>query len=241
MKTMKKLLFIFIGLLSTSTMLMAQDAEPVAKTSKTPPKFFLAFSAGPAIPVGAFASKDINASSDAGLANLGYNLNLHSGYQISDYFGVTGNFLYSRFQMDQGAITRYLNSSGSGGVNATADHWQYWGVIAGPMATLPVSDEIFFDFKAMGGYARANMPVIGFQLAGYPSASLQTPEKWSDVFAWQLGTNMRYNFATNACLFANFDYNHMEPVWKFNFNGEDLKVQQKMGVIDFTVGVGITL
>ena len=238
---MKKLLFTAIFLMVLQGIAFSQDTVAETKKTKESSKFFLAFSAGPAIPVGAFASKNISSTSDAGLANLGYNLNMHAGYQISENFGVAGGVYYSRFQLDQDAITRYLNSSGAGGINATADHWQYWGVIAGPMATLPVGNDVFFDFRAMGGYARANMPVIGFQLAGYPSSSNQSPEKWSDVFAWQFGTNMRYNFASNACLFANFDYNHMEPVWKFNLNGEDIKVEQKMGAIDFSVGVGITL
>lgn len=238
---MKKLLFITILSFVLQGKAFSQETVAESKTGKENPKFFLAFTAGPAIPVGAFASKNISSASDAGLANLGYNLNLHAGYQISKNFGVAGGVYYSRFQLDQDAISRYLNSSGSGGINATADHWQYWGVIAGPMATLPVGNDVFFDFRAMGGYARANMPVIGFQLAGYPTSSTQTPEKWSDVFAWQFGTNMRYNFTKNACVFANFDYNHMEPVWKFNFNGEDTKVEQKMGAIDLTVGIGLTL
>ena len=237
MKTMKKLLFIAVSTIITAT--VAYGQETTTETKNVAPKFFLAFTAGPSIPVGAFASKTISETSDAGLANLGYNLNLHTGYQISDNFGITGNVMYSRFQLDNDAVNRYLNSSGSGALNSTADHWQYWGVIAGPMATLPVGNDIFFDFKAMGGYARANMPVIGFQMAGLPSGA-QTPEKWSDVFAWQFGTNMRYNFAKNACLYANLDYNHMEPTWKFSFSNEQFDITQKMGAIDFTVGVGLT-
>lgn len=234
---MKKLLFIAIALIMINSIGFAQ--ETAEKKTTASPKFFLAFTAGPAVPVGAFASKSVSETSDAGLANLGYNLNLHTGYQVSDYFGITGNVLYSRFQLNQDAVNRYLNSSGSGALNSTADHWQYWGVIAGPMATLPVGNDVFFDFKAMGGYARANMPVIGFQIGGLPSGA-QTPEKWSDVFAWQFGTNMRYNFAKNACLYANLDYNHMEPTWKFTFLNENFALKQKMGVIDFTVGVGLT-
>ncbi len=198
-------------------------------------KFFAALSGGPSIPVGVFQKKNFAVTSEAGLAKTGYVLNANLGYKFHKNFGVASTVFYSMYKLDQKAINDFIGKSATTIVGASADHWQYVGVVVGPMATVPLVENVFIDFKAMAGYAHANMPVIKVQLEGLPAPIDATQEKWADAFAWQLGTNLRYNFTSKFCFFANADYNYMKPKWKTDVSGD---VIQKMGVVDVNVGLG---
>jgi hypothetical protein len=229
-KKMKKTLTLMTLLMLGNFMLHAQDKK------KSETKFFAAFSAGPTFPVGVFGSTESKLYSDAGLAKVGYNLNLHTGYSIEKNFGLAATIMYSRYTLDDKAVNTILNGSGLGGT-VSADHWQYWGVNIGPMATVDLSEKVFWDFKLLGGYARANAPVVKYTLEGY--SSISTPEKWADAFTWQLGTDLRYNVASNVSLFGNLAYNYMKPTWKFSFASEDVSVYQRMGTLNLTIGAGV--
>jgi hypothetical protein len=228
---MKKQLFITSSLLLVSMIIFGQE---ITKTKAT--RFYVAASAGPTFPVGVFGSTNTDPSKDAGLAQIGYNINLHSGYNITSNFGIASTIMYSRFTLDKNAVNHFLNGS-SPSYNATADHWQYWGINIGPMATVELTDKVMLDFKLLGGFARANMPVIRYKIEGIDVVS--TPDKWSDAFTWQLGTNLRYNFSDMSFVLANVDYNFMKPNWKFSIASEDVSVTQKMGALDVNVGVGL--
>lgn len=198
-------------------------------------KFFVGLSGGPSVPVGVFQKKDFSVTSEAGLAKVGYVLNANLGYKFHKNFGIASTVFYSMYKLDQKAINDFIGKTNTTIVGATADHWQYIGAVAGPMATVPLVEKLFIDFKAMAGYAHANMPVIKVQLEGLPAPIDASEEKWADAFAWQLGTNLRYNLTQKFCLFANADYNYMKPTWKMNDGSE---VVQKMGVVDINVGIG---
>lgn len=237
----QKLTILPLLLLLLTHQTWAQELNPVEKAST--PKGFVAVSGGVALPVGDFFSSDVDNNSEAGFARIGYNLNLNAGYRLEKAFGIAGTFFYSRFKLDQKAIREALNGSVTEGT-VSADHWQYWGIMAGPMATLDVADKVNVDLKLLGGYARANIPVIRYEVVGLPQAALVSPDKWTDAFSWQIGTNLRYHFARNTCLHAALDYNFMRPNWKFDYssNGStnNVDVDQKMGVIDAVVGIGVT-
>lgn len=227
---MKKQLFIISSLIIFSLFSYGQDLKK-SKSSN----FFTALSFGPAFPVGVFGSKDATLYSDAGLAKVGYNLNLNSGYHFNETFGLASTIFYSRFTLDETAVNKFFNGSSPSTI-ATADHWQYWGINIGPMATIPVNDKLFVDFKLLGGYGRANAPVVKFQLEGHPD--IVTSQAWSDAFTWQIGSNLRYNFAPNVCFYTNFDYNYMKPNFKINVASTTESVNQRMMVVDLNFGVG---
>lgn len=226
---MKKTLTITCLLLLGCGFLYAQDKKTTDK------KFFVALTAGPSFPVGVFGSTESSLYSDAGLAKVGYNVNLHAGYSIVKNFGLAGTIMYSRYTLDEKAVNNILNGSGLGGT-VTADHWQYWAFNFGPMATVDVSDKVFLDVKLLGGYARANAPVVKYTLEGI--GSVATPDKWADAFTWQLGTDLRYKVAENVSVFGNLAYNYLKPTWKINLGSEQLSLYQRMGNINLSVGAG---
>ena len=229
---------IFLSVLMLSFTFYQSFSQSTNKQSSenTSPKFFAAFSAGAAVPVGVFGKKNVDVTSEAGLARLGYNLNVNAGYQFSDNFGMASSLYFSRFKLDQKAINDYLSKTSSG-LTSSADHWQYFGLVVGPMTTFSITKDVFLDFKALGGVAHANMPVFKFEVEGLPVASAVTKEHWAYSFAWQLGSDLRYNFAPGVCFYTNIDYNFMKPTWSLENVGD---FKQKMGALDFNVGIGAT-
>ncbi len=231
---MKKVIVFIQTLIIISLSSIAQDASYALKNEY---KFFAALTGGPSMPVGNFrANKVSSANNEPGFAEFGYNLNIHTGYQITPHYGIASTIFYSRYTLDVSSLN--LIKTGILPANATisADHWQYYGLLAGPMGTVPLTSTISLDIKFLAGIARANFPVFEF-------AHTPTQEKWTNAFAWQGGTNLRYNFTPKACFFTNLDYNFMKPIWTLNDTTDGqtatIDVEQKMGVIDLNVGLGI--
>lgn len=204
-------------------------------------KFFAAVSSGMSIPVGLFGSKNVAPESEAGLANLGYNINVHSAYQLQKDFGLASTIFFSEFNVNKAAIDKLTNGSSS---SLSVDHWQYWGISAGPMATFNLNKDFVLNIKTLLGYSRANMPqIIATTSNNIVGTSSSTPDKWTDAFTWQFGTDIRYRFGRNAFLFSNVDYNYQRPRWKYDLliNGSNQKVdlKQNMAVIDLDLGIGL--
>ena len=206
------------------------------KSNVNTQKLFLILSGGPSLPVGSFSSKDLASNTKSGLATIGYNINLNSGYHITDRFGIASTVFYSLHKIDQDALNKFqvLNSVVS--TTKSVDHWQYFGIVIGPMATFKLMDQLFLDIKGMAGFARANLPSVKEEIVETGVIINSSSDRWTDAFAIQLGSNLRYNFASRVCLFTNVDYGFMNPKWTSS-GSEDIK--QEMGVINFNVGAGI--
>lgn len=215
-----------LGILS----LKAQEVGN-SEGSKSNGLFYIGLAGGAAMPVGNFGKKNVELSTESGFARFGYNLNLFSGYQINKIWGVAGSAFYSKFRVDDGAINDYLNGTG---LSVSADHWQYYGVHFGPTATVSLAKNTVIDFRALGGISHVNMPIVEIKGTDGNGILGTSSEKWTDSFSWQLGTNLRYNFDPKFFLYTNLDYNYMKPSW--SINNED--VNQKMGVVDLSVGLG---
>jgi hypothetical protein len=232
---MKKQLFI------TTLMLLMISATYSQTTSKMETKKFnIGLSTGFAFPVAFFKSKDYNHFQDPGFAKTGFNINLEGSYHIIKNFGIASKFMFSNFGVDEEAAKRYLPISVT---PSSTDHWQYFGILAGPMGTIDLGDNFSMDVKGLVGYARANAPVLKFNLEEISGITLATSDKWSDAFAWQLGTDFKYKFANNFNIFTNIDYSYMKPRWSFDLTAGGSKtsaiVHQRMSVIDVNLGVGV--
>jgi hypothetical protein len=232
---MKKIIVTLTVLLN---FIISANSQLVHSVNK---KFFAAVSGGVGIPVGLFGSKNVDPDSEAGLAKLGYNLNIHSGYQIQKDFGLASTIFFSAFNVDKGAIDKLTNGSSS---SISVDHWQYWGISAGPMATYNINKDFILNIKTLIGYSRANMPqIFATSTNNIVNSTNATPDKWTDAFIWQFGTDIRYRFGKNAFIFSNVDYNYQRPRWKYNviINGtnQNVDLKQNMAVIDLDLGIGL--
>ena len=170
------------------------------------------------------------------LATIGYNIKLNSGYHFTDRFGIASTIFYSLYKIDQDALHKFELLNAAVSTTKNVDHWQYFGIVVGPMATFKLMDQLFLDIKGMAGFARVNLPTVKEEIVGTGIILSSSSDRWTDAFAIQLGSNLRYNFASRLCLFTNVDYGFMNPKWT-STESEDIK--QEMGAVNFNVGAGI--
>lgn len=233
----KKILLMAVTGLSL-LQLCAQDM-PARQAEKKENKMYLALSVGPSFPLGKFGSKSINPDDGAGFANTGVNAALQYGYLIGKNFGIAANIGYAQYKLDEGPLKSMMVVEDPN-FQVSADHWQYFSFLAGPMATVAANDKLNFDFRLLGGLAHTNFPVIS---ASSTYSGATSSENWQSAFAWQLGTDMRYHLSSKACFFANLDYLKTKPVTTItvtNGGTEASDVEQHLGVMNLTVGMGLS-
>ena len=217
--------------------LCAQETNETIKKS-IENKYYLGVSFGLATPVGDFASKSTDINAKAGFAKTGFNTNLHFAYLASKYFGFASNFSYSTHKINTDAFYAAIQEADPS-FKLSADHWQYFTLLVGPMATVSASDKAFFDFKLLGGISDINFPTLR---GTHGSVNASSKEKWETAFAWQIATNFRYNFTPKAFFLVNLDYSHTKPkanITVTNGSTEVVGVEQEVGVINTNVGIGI--
>lgn len=216
---------IFLAIAITS---MSQDAKKVTKINKSS---FLSFSGGLSIPAGDFSS---TIGAEPGYAKTGYNLNLNYGYSINSRVGITSSAFYVFHKLNNKAINDQI---GSGGPlpSVSSDHWQYHGLVVGPMTTFELADNVYLDLKFMAGIANVNFPVL-------KSQGESSPERWRTAYAMRMGGNIRYNFSERFSFYSNLDYAYTRPRWSFTqtIEGESINVDitQRIENVNLNIGIG---
>ncbi|MBL7738821.1 MAG: outer membrane beta-barrel protein [Chitinophagaceae bacterium] len=230
---MKKLLILVTALLVCGA-LQAQGSK-----EKMNAKSFLAFHAGPSVPVGDFHSNDFD-NADAGFAKAGYNLNLTYGYQFADNFGLMASVLYNNNKLDNATIREEMEAEFEGGPGSLnglkLDHWKWYGITVGPALMYNFTPNVAADFRIMTGIVNANTPAITFQ-----GEKLVT-EDWSVTMPLQAGVDLRIGIGKNLFVFANVDYLYMKPKFTVDSDIEELvseTIKQKISVVNLTGGLGI--
>lgn len=218
--------------LLVSGTLLAQES----KATKSGPKSFIAFHGGPSFPVADFSSTDMENNPDAGFAKTGFNLNITYGYQFQQNMSLVGSLLFNQNKINKGGIT-YKDETSGQDIVLKMDHWQFYGVAAGPMLSLPIGNTVYADFKVMIGAVNANAPQISYQ-----GVEL-TKETWNVAPIYQGGIGFRMDAGKNMFLMVGADYMYLKPTFKYSFVGQPFEgvpneTQQKMSVVNVTAGVG---
>lgn len=199
-------------------------------------KFHVEIMGGPSVPVGQFGSTNYSSSKDAGLAKVGYNVNVNGAYQIFKYFGVGSTLFFANYYVDQSSVNKFLNGSASSSTTGSTDHWRYYGIAAGPVGIIPIRHNLFIDIKTLIGISHANMPTAKIDLSGSTSIN-STSDNWSDAFTVKLGGGIRYNLINSICLVGNIDFDYLKPTWKIS---DASNLTQNITALDFNVGIGKT-
>lgn len=148
---------------------------------------------GPSIPVGDFASKY---SDNAGGANVGLNISLlNLGYTFGGNLGVTALWFGAAHKVE---------TNGSG-MEAT---WSYGGLMGGGLYTMPITNQLSFDLKAMAGFVSAKLDIDNF---GNTTAN---------GAGFDVGAALRYHFTNRLSLLVTGDYFTTKP----NFEGTDMRI-----------------
>lgn len=241
---MKKLLFLMTALL-ISCAILAQGSKE--KTSAT--KSFLAFHAGPSIPVGDFSKKGLDPDlnfGEGGFAKTGFNLNLNYGYQFIENFGVAASAFYNNNKLDNQAFIDALNAinqgEGDGDIDFTGlkmDHWQWYGLTVGPALMGNLTPKLAGDLRVMAGVANANSPKLTY--TGFTIMD----EDWALTPVFEAGANLRIDVGKNMFIYTGVDYLYMKPKFTTNVLDPDTDEfyketsKQKMSVLNITGGLGI--
>ncbi|MBL7745190.1 MAG: outer membrane beta-barrel protein [Chitinophagaceae bacterium] len=230
---MKKLLILATALLVCGA-LQAQGSK-----EKMNPKSFLAFHAGPSLPMGDFHSKSFD-NADAGFAKTGYTLNLSYGYQLMENFGLMASVFYNNNKLNNVAIQEQMEAAFDaepGSLNGLKlDHWKWYGLTVGPALMKELAPDLYLDIRVMTGIVNANTPAITFQ--GQKLVS----EDWGLGIPLQAGVDLRAGISKKVFVFANIEYLYMKPKFKVEYNIDELvseTIKQKMSVVNLTGGLGI--
>ncbi|HSN60889.1 MAG TPA: hypothetical protein VLR49_08140 [Ferruginibacter sp.] len=227
---MKKLLLMAFALLVSGTML-GQGSK-----AKSDSKSFLAFHGGPSFPVGDFGSKDINTNENAGLAKNGFTLNLGYGYNIKKNVGIAAGIFYNNYSVDKASMVIMFDGAGEA-IDLELDHWQFYGIAAGPMFTMHLNNNIAADLRIMGGISNANSPKIS-----YLGQEIVKGD-WGTGATLLTGLDLRVGTAKNMFFFGAVDFTYLDPKFKYTYMDENdhwvtEDMHQKMSVINITAGVG---
>lgn len=228
---MKKLLIIVSGLLISGA-IQAQENKVVSEK-----RSFIALHGGISIPVGDFASQNIN-NQYAAFAKTGFTIGLNYGLKITKPIGITAGLFYNSYKASK---MMYWFDHGLGGesVNLSLDHWKFYGIAAGPMVTLELTPGLEADLRVMGGIANANAPKVTYQ------DQVISEGDWSTAAVLNGGLNVRMQAGNNFLVFANADYNYLKPKFHYNYTDEfgqpaTENFAQKISSIGITAGVGIS-
>jgi hypothetical protein len=214
---MKKVM-VFLGLLILVA--LSVNAQDRVKTKKQ--QTFLAISGGPSMPVGVFGE---TISEEAGMAETGYNFNLHFNHLFNNFIGIASTGFYSQYAMDVSSAQNYDFA-------VSADHWQFYGLTAGPMFSFNETGKWNFDFRLGLGAANVNFPVLKVD-------NFVSNEKWATAFAAQLGTDLRYNFSKKGFIIVNLDLTAMRPEATITMTeAGNIKIHQDIDVVNLGIGIG---
>lgn len=205
---------------------IAQEKAAVEK------KGFLILSIGPSFPVGDFNSKRLD-NDHAAYAKTGFNIDLQGGYHFVKNFGVGGSAFFSLYSFNEQRLKDQMVQEGliPSGTNFSVDHWKYYGVVAGPIVTLDVSNKTFIDFSVMTGVVSANSPKAIVMENGNTATLF---EDWATAIPVKVNGGMRFLLGQNSYLSTGLNYMYMEP----EFSIGDDRVHQKITAWNVIAGIG---
>ncbi|HET9744588.1 MAG TPA: hypothetical protein VFP97_02680 [Chitinophagaceae bacterium] len=216
---MKKVLVLVAALL-VCFVVTAQD-----KRASIDQKSAFSINIGPSLPVGDFESTNED-NPNAGFAKTGFNFNLNYDYKFIPNVGLGANVFYG-FHNIQDELLHNIAT------NSSADHYQYVGVLIGPMFSGVITPKTNINFRLMGGVARSNSPEFVLNGATFVEGD------WASAFAWKLDGDVRFSFSKNAFFMLNVGYLQTRPDFKVNFLGEIENAEIHVSVINLNAGVGI--
>ncbi len=227
---MKKLLIIVLGLLISGT-IQAQENKVMSEK-----RSFIALHGGISLPVGDFASQNIN-NEYAAFAKTGFNIGLNYGYMIKKPIGIAAGIFYNSYPASK-LIYWFDHGFGGESMDLNLDHWKFYGIAAGPMLSVELTPAIQTDLRVMGGIANANAPKVSYQ------TEVISEGDWSTAAVFNGGLNVRIQASNNFFVFANADYNYLKPKFHYNYTDEfgqraTENFEQKISSIGITAGVGI--
>lgn len=213
---MKKATLLIIMALLLAVTVDAQRSKKRGKKSDS--NGYYAISVGPALPLGDFKSDD-PLNIDAGFAITGINISLAQfGFKFHPNFGLAGQLMVGANRFDASSF----------GYTDKDSYWSYGGLMVGPLVSLPIGDQIEFNFR----------PVVGFMFVATPELNGNEGGvvfKSDQVFALgiDIGATFCYNLNDRTALTLGLDYFTTKPEYKI----EEIKFTQQISTFALSPGI----
>jgi hypothetical protein len=235
---MKKIILSLIFVAAMSSQINAQDN-----------KGYIGFTMGPSIPLGDFASKDVN-NDDAGWTNTGVMFDISFAYKLGGgNFGVTALLRGQANPTDAQALADEIANQFAG-VNWTVESagWAIGGFMFGGFGSFPISQKATFDTKAMIGFVSANSPnytITGTGPGG--TAWIKQESKAATSFAYLFGAGFKFDIGSKLHLLTNLDYLASNPEFRNIETTTSLgtrdrsTLSQNMGTLNLSIGIALKI
>lgn len=183
--------------------------------AQTEQKGFISVALGPSIPIGDFASTDIN-KEEAGFANAGAIFDLTFGYKLNKQYGFMAMLRGQANPFDTEALETALeNDNPSVNWNVTGDSWGIGGFLLGGFRSVPVDEngKTNFQLRALIGFLNSSSPGYSFTASssGGVVASGRQFSASATAFSYLLGVGFTHKIASNFNVLVNLDYMGANP------------------------------
>ncbi|WP_317899077.1 hypothetical protein [Aurantibacillus circumpalustris] len=200
-------------------------------SSKSSELLIIQVSAGLAIPIGDFGSKNEN-SKTAGLAKIGLILDAALILKLSKYFGFCADYRYQKNTVDKAVLEQSLSSIFPQGVSTSVKvtDWTNNGLFGGVYFNLPISanNNTSFDFSLLVGRPRFESPEIVLSASQKGSSiSVNQSVGKTSALAGVIKMGIRYKFEKVA-LHAGLSFFTAKPSFK------DVLIKDSRGAIVYT-------
>jgi len=199
-------------------------------------KGYISINAGPAKPLGSYASQ--------GNAVTGFNSNLSFGLPLFKYFGVSGkvDYCYNAFNIN------VFNSNPNLSANSS-EYANYYGnptslkslrsnsiytvlnFSGGLFACVPVK-KIIIDFRLLGGAVRSTYPGAG--IVENNLGSIGVPAATASAFSIDAGAGVRFTITSKFLVLINLDYLYANPF----YHTAGGTIAQNISLFTVTTGIG---
>jgi hypothetical protein len=219
--------------------------------SQSTNRHFVGLSIGPSFPLSDFGKSDLN-DSTSGFAKTGVALSFNYAYRITHNFGVQLIISYSSNSLDNIKYRNALEAEHPDyGVSVeSSKNWSSGGLLIGPYLRFPLTSNLSWDIRALGGYFGAYSPngTINATNKNDPNdkkVSYLVSSRAGD-FGYMMGTGFKYKKGSYYILLfgdyinASLDFKDASG-WDWDGEPYQTKFTRDINYFTITGGVGYIL
>jgi hypothetical protein len=219
-------------------------------------ELLLGLSIGMNQPLGEFTNNEVYLN-DAGelvtegqFAKTGLAFDLSVDYRMGYYLGFAGRIMGGTNKIDVKTYTDVINQGlEPEGLESTISSkgWGNGGIYFGAYFVIPIQN-LYIDFRAMGGYMNLFSPEIRYYVyeTNVDDSELFIREKYNaGGFSYDFGLGLKYKFGGNKFLLLNGDYvaatikkDQIETLNPFTQEPELVNMDIDYQNLTFTIGLG---
>lgn len=226
---MKKIFVLVAALLLCFVVTAQQTRTPKKMTS------FFSFDIGPSIPLSDFASTNFPDNDGAGYAITGVNLNVNYDLMFQKNVGVSADLFFGSHKLEYEIIKDYTGDDLS---NVDISHYEYIGLMVGPVFSGTITPKTSINFKLLGGIGRSRSPGMDYQ------REIVVKEDWASAFSWRINSDIRFLVSKKVFLMVDLSYTQSRPEFKIvigpnESQPESFQKEIHVSTINLNAGVGI--